>query len=138
MIYRGSFHVYNQVVSVTSDLCREDPGAGNIVTLTQFLFIALEGLIFVTHFMRKKPIIPMRSEPLCVCVCVCVHVCMCVCVTVHACVRVCVCVRVYVCVCVCVYVCVCVCVCACVCACVCVCDCACVCGCACVCVCIQP
>ncbi|XP_068459540.1 UDP-xylose and UDP-N-acetylglucosamine transporter [Clinocottus analis] len=42
-------------------LVRQFPGCGNIVTFTQFLFIALEGLIFETNFGRKKPAIPIRN-----------------------------------------------------------------------------
>lgn len=41
-------------------LLREFPGCGNIVTFAQFLFIAIEGFIFETHFGRKKPAIPVR------------------------------------------------------------------------------
>lgn len=37
---------------------REEPTAGNIITFFQFLFIALEGLIFVS---RKPVMIPMKS-----------------------------------------------------------------------------
>ncbi|TWW75878.1 UDP-xylose and UDP-N-acetylglucosamine transporter [Takifugu flavidus] len=42
-------------------LVREFPGSGNIITFTQFLFIALEGLIFESNFGRKKPAIPIRN-----------------------------------------------------------------------------
>ncbi|TNN82132.1 UDP-xylose and UDP-N-acetylglucosamine transporter [Liparis tanakae] len=42
-------------------LVRQFPGCGNIVTFAQFLFIALEGLIFETNFGRKKPAIPIRN-----------------------------------------------------------------------------
>lgn len=42
-------------------LVREFPGCGNIVTFSQFLFIAIEGFIFETNFGRKKPAIPMRN-----------------------------------------------------------------------------
>ncbi|KAM6926446.1 UDP-xylose and UDP-N-acetylglucosamine transporter [Lycodopsis pacificus] len=42
-------------------LVRQFPGCGNIVTFAQFLFIALEGFIFETHFGRKKPAIPVRN-----------------------------------------------------------------------------
>ncbi|KAM9581825.1 nucleotide sugar transporter SLC35B4 [Guaruba guarouba] len=41
-------------------LARQFPGCGNIVTFSQFLFIALEGFIFETNFGRKKPAIPIR------------------------------------------------------------------------------
>ncbi|NWT43939.1 S35B4 protein, partial [Chroicocephalus maculipennis] len=40
--------------------CRQFPGCGNIVTFSQFLFIAVEGFIFETNFGRKKPAIPIR------------------------------------------------------------------------------
>ncbi|CAJ1056334.1 UDP-xylose and UDP-N-acetylglucosamine transporter [Xyrichtys novacula] len=42
-------------------LVREFPGCGNIVTFSQFLFIALEGFIFETNFGRKKPAIPISN-----------------------------------------------------------------------------
>jgi len=40
--------------------CRDDPGAGNIVTFAQFLFIALEGLVFTSNFLQKKAVVPLR------------------------------------------------------------------------------
>ncbi len=43
---------------VLSSFFREFPGSGNIITFSQFLFIALEGFIFTMHFGRKKPVIP--------------------------------------------------------------------------------
>ena len=39
---------------------REEPGAGNIVTFFQFLFIAVEGF-FVSHFCQKPTKIPIKS-----------------------------------------------------------------------------
>ncbi|XP_034542496.1 UDP-xylose and UDP-N-acetylglucosamine transporter [Notolabrus celidotus] len=42
-------------------LVRQFPGCGNIVTFSQFLFIALEGFIFETNFGRKKPAIPISN-----------------------------------------------------------------------------
>ncbi|XP_051468586.1 UDP-xylose and UDP-N-acetylglucosamine transporter [Apus apus] len=41
-------------------LVRQIPGCGNIVTFSQFLFIALEGFIFEANFGRKRPAIPIR------------------------------------------------------------------------------
>ncbi|XP_069485724.1 nucleotide sugar transporter SLC35B4 [Ambystoma mexicanum] len=41
-------------------LARKIPGCGNLVTFAQFLFIALEGLIFEADFGRKRPFIPIR------------------------------------------------------------------------------
>ncbi|XP_027761467.1 UDP-xylose and UDP-N-acetylglucosamine transporter-like [Empidonax traillii] len=41
-------------------LAREFPGCGNIVTFSQFLFIAVEGFIFEANFGRKSPAIPIR------------------------------------------------------------------------------
>ncbi|XP_038054337.1 UDP-xylose and UDP-N-acetylglucosamine transporter-like [Patiria miniata] len=38
----------------------EHPGSGNIVTFAQFLFIAVEGFIFATHFGTKAPVIPIK------------------------------------------------------------------------------
>ncbi|XP_029819808.1 UDP-xylose and UDP-N-acetylglucosamine transporter [Manacus vitellinus] len=38
----------------------EFPGCGNIVTFSQFLFIAVEGFIFEANFGRKSPAIPIR------------------------------------------------------------------------------
>ncbi|XP_032914054.1 UDP-xylose and UDP-N-acetylglucosamine transporter [Catharus ustulatus] len=42
-------------------LAREFPGCGNIVTFSQFLFIAVEGFIFEANFGRKRPAIPIRN-----------------------------------------------------------------------------
>ncbi|NXM08312.1 S35B4 protein, partial [Tyrannus savana] len=39
---------------------RRFPGCGNIVTFSQFLFIAVEGFIFEANFGRKSPAIPIR------------------------------------------------------------------------------
>ncbi|XP_072565398.1 UDP-xylose and UDP-N-acetylglucosamine transporter [Paramormyrops kingsleyae] len=42
-------------------LVRQYPGSGNIITFSQFAFIALEGFLFETNFGRKKPAIPIRN-----------------------------------------------------------------------------
>ncbi|XP_074998636.1 nucleotide sugar transporter SLC35B4 isoform X2 [Calonectris borealis] len=42
-------------------LVRPFPGCGNIVTFSQFLFIAVEGFIFEANFGRKRPAIPIRN-----------------------------------------------------------------------------
>ncbi|XP_067861279.1 UDP-xylose and UDP-N-acetylglucosamine transporter [Heptranchias perlo] len=42
-------------------LVRDFPGCGVIVTFGQFLFIALEGLIFEAHFLTKPRAIPLRN-----------------------------------------------------------------------------
>ncbi|XP_068890261.1 nucleotide sugar transporter SLC35B4 isoform X3 [Aphelocoma coerulescens] len=42
-------------------LARQFPGCGNIVTFSQFLFIAVEGFIFEANFGRKRPAIPIRN-----------------------------------------------------------------------------
>ncbi|XP_013385439.1 UDP-xylose and UDP-N-acetylglucosamine transporter isoform X1 [Lingula anatina] len=47
-------------VVVLEYLVREFPGSGNIVTFSQFLFIALEGFIFHADFGRRKPVVPIR------------------------------------------------------------------------------
>ncbi|XP_039180683.1 UDP-xylose and UDP-N-acetylglucosamine transporter [Crotalus tigris] len=41
-------------------LIREFPGSGNLITFSQFFFIALEGFIFEAKFGRKQPTIPIR------------------------------------------------------------------------------
>ncbi|XP_030380940.1 UDP-xylose and UDP-N-acetylglucosamine transporter [Scaptodrosophila lebanonensis] len=38
-----------------------DPGAGNLITFSQFLFIALEGLIFTSKFFTVRPNIKLRD-----------------------------------------------------------------------------
>lgn len=38
----------------------EHPGAGNIITFSQFLFIAVEGFIFTVNFGTKKSAIPLK------------------------------------------------------------------------------
>ena len=39
----------------------EEPGAGNIITFFQFLFIAVEGFFFVSNCCQKPSKIPMKS-----------------------------------------------------------------------------
>ncbi|KAL4226904.1 hypothetical protein ACF0H5_014882 [Mactra antiquata] len=41
-------------------LVSEHPGAGNIITFMQFLFIAVEGFIFTSNFGTKRSAIPMK------------------------------------------------------------------------------
>ncbi|XP_059485020.1 UDP-xylose and UDP-N-acetylglucosamine transporter [Neocloeon triangulifer] len=36
-------------------LVKEDPGSGNLITFSQFLFISIEGFIFTSRFGTKKP-----------------------------------------------------------------------------------
>lgn len=40
---------------------RYDPGAGHLVTMSQFFFIACHGLIFTSKFFTVKPVIQMRD-----------------------------------------------------------------------------
>jgi len=42
-------------------IIQQDPGAGNLVTFSQFLLIAIEGLIFTTKFFTVKPKVPFSS-----------------------------------------------------------------------------
>ncbi|KAG8228297.1 hypothetical protein J437_LFUL007015 [Ladona fulva] len=42
-------------------LVKEDPGSGNIITFSQFLFIAIEGFIFTAKFGTKRPSIGLRD-----------------------------------------------------------------------------
>ncbi|KAL1110431.1 hypothetical protein AAG570_007962 [Ranatra chinensis] len=42
-------------------LVKGDPGCGNLVTFSQFFFIALEGFIFTRRFGTKRRYIPLRS-----------------------------------------------------------------------------
>lgn len=42
-------------------ICREEPGAGNIITFFQFLFVAVEGFFFVSNCCQKPSKIPMKS-----------------------------------------------------------------------------
>lgn len=42
-------------------LVTNDPGSGNIITFTRFLFIALEGLLFTIQLGKRKPIVPIRK-----------------------------------------------------------------------------
>lgn len=49
--------------NVKIDVCckrREDNGAGNTITFFQFLFISMEGLVFVSQFFTISPTIPIR------------------------------------------------------------------------------
>ena len=46
---------------------REEPGAGTIITFSQFLFIALEGFVFVSKFGQMSPKIPVGSYMKLVC-----------------------------------------------------------------------
>ena len=54
--------VLGLVMSIVCCCCehREDTGAGNTITFFQFLFISIEGLVFVSHFFTTKPSIPIR------------------------------------------------------------------------------
>ncbi|GIX79860.1 UDP-xylose and UDP-N-acetylglucosamine transporter [Caerostris extrusa] len=42
-------------------LMKEVPGCGNIITFSQFFFIALVGFIFTSKYGTKKPAIPIRN-----------------------------------------------------------------------------
>jgi len=42
-------------------MIQQDPGAGNLVTFSQFLVIAIEGLVFTTKFLTVKPKVPFSS-----------------------------------------------------------------------------
>jgi len=42
-------------------IVQQDPGAGNLVTFSQFLLIAIEGLVFTTKFFTVKPKVPFSS-----------------------------------------------------------------------------
>ncbi|XP_046388400.1 UDP-xylose and UDP-N-acetylglucosamine transporter [Ischnura elegans] len=42
-------------------LVKEDPGSGNIITFSQFLFISIEGFIFTSKFGTKKPNIGLKD-----------------------------------------------------------------------------
>ena len=39
-------------------MIQADPGAGNLITFSQFLVIALEGLVFTTRFLTVQPKVP--------------------------------------------------------------------------------
>lgn len=41
--------------------CRHDAGAGNLITFSQFLFIAIEGYIFTSKFGSIKPVIGLKD-----------------------------------------------------------------------------
>ncbi|XP_023212155.1 UDP-xylose and UDP-N-acetylglucosamine transporter-like isoform X2 [Centruroides sculpturatus] len=42
-------------------IIKEVPQSGNLITLSQFLFIAVEGLIFTIKFGSEKPVIPIKN-----------------------------------------------------------------------------
>jgi len=42
-------------------IVKEDPGAGNLVTFSQFLVIAIEGFVFTSKFLTVKPKVPFSS-----------------------------------------------------------------------------
>jgi len=42
-------------------IIQQDPGAGNLITFSQFLVIAIEGLVFTTKFFTVKPKVPFTS-----------------------------------------------------------------------------
>lgn len=42
-------------------LVQQDPGCGNLITFSQFLVIAIEGLVFTTRFLTVKPEVPFSS-----------------------------------------------------------------------------
>ncbi|KAL1416174.1 hypothetical protein MTO96_006439 [Rhipicephalus appendiculatus] len=41
-------------------LVKEHPGCTNLITFSQFLFIAIEGFIFTTKFGKRRPVIPLK------------------------------------------------------------------------------
>ncbi|XP_017461091.1 PREDICTED: UDP-xylose and UDP-N-acetylglucosamine transporter [Rhagoletis zephyria] len=45
-------------------LVKEDPGSGNLITFSQFLFIAIEGLVHIVVTGNLKPKIPLRNYTL--------------------------------------------------------------------------
>ncbi|XP_054739091.1 UDP-xylose and UDP-N-acetylglucosamine transporter isoform X2 [Anastrepha obliqua] len=45
-------------------LVKEDPGSGNLITFSQFLFIAIEGLVHTIASRNLKPKIPLRNYTL--------------------------------------------------------------------------
>ncbi|CAG2179096.1 unnamed protein product, partial [Oppiella nova] len=42
-------------------IIRQSPGSGNLITFSQFLFIAVEGFIFTTRCGQQKPVIPLKK-----------------------------------------------------------------------------
>lgn len=52
---------FNKEANCFRKSSRYDPGAGHLVTFTQFLFAACMGLIFTSKFFTVKPVIPMRE-----------------------------------------------------------------------------
>ena len=42
-------------------IVKEDPGAGNLVTFSQFLVIAIEGFVFTSKFLTVEPKVPFSS-----------------------------------------------------------------------------
>lgn len=48
-------------------LIKNDPGAGNIITFGQFLFVALEGFVVTTKFLTVKNVVPIRQYMIMVC-----------------------------------------------------------------------
>ena len=48
-------------------LCREEPGAGTIITFFQFLFIAVEGFVVVSRFGQNSSKIPIKNYMWLVC-----------------------------------------------------------------------
>ena len=50
----------NPIACLLQYIFSEEPGAGNIITFMQFLFIAIEGLILTTKFLTVKSVIPLK------------------------------------------------------------------------------
>eukprot|EP00092_Neocalanus_flemingeri_P040875 GFUD01044498.1.p1 GENE.GFUD01044498.1~~GFUD01044498.1.p1 ORF type:complete len:337 (-),score=54.72 GFUD01044498.1:334-1344(-) len=42
-------------------MIKQDPGCGNLITFSQFIVIAIEGLVFTTRFLTVKPKVPFSS-----------------------------------------------------------------------------
>ena len=42
-------------------LVKSDPGCGNLVTFTSFLFISIEGFVFTSEFGKKTPKVPLKA-----------------------------------------------------------------------------
>ncbi|XP_067626885.1 UDP-xylose and UDP-N-acetylglucosamine transporter isoform X2 [Eurosta solidaginis] len=60
----GPIHSDVEEVYILLPKYREDPGSGNLITFSQFLFIAVEGLVHILLSGNLKPKIPLRNYSL--------------------------------------------------------------------------
>lgn len=62
ILFAANYGTFHKLIFITIFFVfySEMPGSGNIITFSQFLFIAIEGFIFTSKFGTVAPSIPMK------------------------------------------------------------------------------